>query len=64
MKIGGELHMDNMVNSNCKKCPDYISGKCNAFDVQCLCKFCPRDLGMCIRVKWCRETESSIYFED
>jgi hypothetical protein len=58
------LALDKMVNSNCKKCPDYRNGNCTALDIQCLCKFCPRNIEMCIRVKWCRETESSIVFEE
>jgi hypothetical protein len=55
--------MERVVNSNCKKCPDYINNKCSGSDVNCLCKFCPRNMSLCIKVRWCRETESQIVFE-
>lgn len=55
--------MSNVVNSNCKKCPSYASKRCDGSDINCTCKFCPRNMGVCIRVRWCRETESQIVFE-
>lgn len=56
--------MGTVINSNCKKCPDYINNKCDGGDLNCLCKFCPRNLSVCIEVRWCRETESQILFEN
>ncbi|WP_291964575.1 hypothetical protein [Caloramator sp.] len=53
-----------MVNSNCKKCIYFKEGKCNGEDVSCICKFCPRNLSICITTRWCRETESPVTFED
>jgi len=48
---------------NCGDCPDKKMGKCNGHDLQCLCYKCPRKLAQCICVKYCRETESVLYFE-
>jgi tetrahydromethanopterin S-methyltransferase subunit E len=59
-KFGGGI----MVNSNCKKCIYFKEGKCNGEDVSCICKFCPRNLSICITTRWCRETESPVTFED
>lgn len=55
--------MEKVINSNCKKCPEHLTNRCEGEDENCLCKFCPRNMSVCIRVKWCRETESSIIFE-
>jgi hypothetical protein len=55
--------MNKVINSNCKSCPDHLNNKCEGSDNQCMCKFCPRNLGLCVRVKWCRETESPVIFD-
>lgn len=52
-----------VVNSNCKKCLYYKGNKCDGSDVQCLCKFCPRNIDICAKIRWCRETESQVIFE-
>lgn len=56
--------MSNVINSNCRKCPYFISKRCSGDDGACICKYCPRNIKMCITVKWCRETESPIVFEE
>ncbi|MEF9934072.1 MAG: hypothetical protein RSA01_10495 [Clostridium sp.] len=50
--------MKKIINSNCKKCQDFETGRCEGDLRDCLCRFCPRNLGVCIKVRWCRETES------
>lgn len=46
---------------NCRYCPLY--GKtCEGRAVDCLCLRCPRNLGQCVRVRYCRETESILDF--
>lgn len=52
--------MKKIINSNCKKCPDFNSQMCTGSLSDCMCRFCPRNLGICIKMKWCRETESSM----
>lgn len=49
---------------NCSKCPDYKNNKCDGNLEGCICIRCPRNLGQCIIVRFCKETESIIYFED
>lgn len=49
---------------NCSDCPDKKEGKCNGDDTLCLCYKCPRKLAQCIYVKYCRETESVLYFDN
>lgn len=49
-KKGSEL-------KNCIYCPSYKK-TCNGDVVNCLCLKCPRNLGQCIKVRYCRETES------
>lgn len=56
--------LSSVINSNCKKCPDFKNKKCDGKDMNCICKFCPRDMAACITVRWCRETESQVWFED
>lgn len=56
--------MGNIINSNCKKCPDYLAERCDGGDAHCMCKYCPRNLEMCLGVKWCRESESPIIIEN
>lgn len=48
---------------NCQYCPEKESGKCGGMDLTCLCYKCPRKLAQCICVKYCRETESVLYFD-
>jgi len=48
---------------NCSYCPEYKK-TCNGDDKGCLCYKCPRHLGQCICVKYCRETESILTFEE
>ncbi|WP_411169190.1 hypothetical protein ACH36K_01055 [Clostridium sp. MB05] len=48
---------------NCKYCPEYKKN-CNGNDKTCLCYKCPRHLGQCMCVKYCRETESILTFEE
>ncbi|KMT20878.1 hypothetical protein [Clostridium cylindrosporum] len=50
--------MKKIINSNCKRCPDFEKKNCMGDLSDCLCRFCPRNIGLCIRVRWCRETES------
>ena len=47
---------------NCNYCPEHKK-TCNGDDNGCLCYKCPRHLGQCICVKYCRETESILTFE-
>lgn len=49
---------------NCNNCPDYKSNKCDSNEKNCLCRECPRNLGQCICVKYCRETESVLIFDE
>ena len=43
---------------NCRYCPEFDKGRCDGTDTGCLCYKCPRHLGQCKCVKYCRETES------
>lgn len=43
---------------NCSSCPEKKNGSCNGGDTGCLCYKCPRNLGQCLCVRYCRETES------
>ncbi|GFP78370.1 hypothetical protein [Clostridium fungisolvens] len=49
---------------NCSYCPDFKNGNCDGEDKNCLCRECPRNLGQCICVKYCRETESILTFDE
>lgn len=49
---------------NCRYCPENEKGRCNGDDTGCLCYKCPRHLGQCICVKYCRETESVLIFDE
>ena len=50
---------------NCGSCPEKKLGKCSGDDLRCLCYKCPRNLGQCLCVKYCRETESVLnYYEE
>ena len=57
MQIVGKGH-------NCNYCSERKKGNCNGLDEQCLCYKCPRNLGQCLCVKYCRETESILTFDD
>lgn len=56
--------MEKIINSNCKKCPDFIKNRCDGGDDHCMCRYCPRNLEVCLGVKWCRESESPIILEE
>ena len=49
---------------NCKECVDFKNNKCNGKVLLCLRYKCPRNLAQCMCVKYCRETESVLYFDD
>lgn len=49
---------------NCRYCPEYKKNTCSGDDKGCLCYKCPRHLGQCICVKYCRETESILIFDE
>ncbi len=48
------------ISLNCKKCPEHENKKCDAQVNNCMCRKCPRNLGVCLITKYCRETESAI----
>lgn len=48
---------------NCKYCPEFEKKSCEGGALDCLCMRCPRNLGQCIVVKYCRETESVLTLE-
>lgn len=49
--------MKDDLYKNCRFCHEYKK-TCNGDATDCLCLRCPRNLGQCIAVKYCRETES------
>lgn len=49
------------IKNNCIKCPELKNQECDGKAEECICKKCPRNLGECLIVKYCRETESIIY---
>lgn len=49
---------------NCENCPEKKLGKCSGDDLRCLCYRCPRNLGQCLCVKYCRETESVLNYDE
>jgi hypothetical protein len=49
---------------NCGECPEKRIGKCFGDDLGCVCYKCPRKLAECLCVRYCRETESVLYFEE
>jgi hypothetical protein len=53
-----------MEKNNCSKCREFISKKCDGRVNDCMCKTCPRNLGECLIVRYCRETESVLYPDD
>ena len=44
--------------------PDYKNKKCSGKDMQCLCYRCPRNLSQCLCVRYCRETESVLNYDE
>lgn len=42
---------------NCRFCPEFRK-TCEGAATDCLCYRCPRNLGQCLLLKYCRETES------
>lgn len=42
---------------NCRYCPKYHIS-CDGTAMDCLCIICPRNLGQCLKIRYCRETES------
>lgn len=48
---------------NCNYCPEYKKS-CDGKDIKCLCYKCPRHLGQCLCVKYCRETESILTYDN
>lgn len=49
---------------NCNYCPELKNGRCDGSGDGCVCYKCPRHLGECTTVKYCRETESVLIFDD
>ncbi|WP_373897171.1 hypothetical protein ACER0A_000395 [Haloimpatiens sp. FM7315] len=52
----------NIIPKNCSKCPDYLNSKCKGDANNCICRRCPRNLGECLIVRYCRETESVLEY--
>lgn len=52
-----------MVAPNCTRCPEYSEGNCKGNETDCMCVKCPRNLGECVIVRYCRETESIIDYQ-
>lgn len=48
---------------NCKHCKEYKENSCDGTDNDCMCRRCPRNLGQCLTVRYCRETESVLMDE-
>lgn len=42
---------------NCRFCPEFRKN-CDGGTSDCICYRCPRNLGQCLVLKYCRETES------
>ena len=49
---------------NCSDCVELKSIRCDGKDLTCLCYKCPRKLAQCMCVKYCRETESVLFFDE
>lgn len=56
MAVGTEI--------NCKYCPDFKKQRCDGKATDCLCRACPRNMGQCLCVKYCRETESVLNLDE
>ncbi|ADL49851.1 hypothetical protein [Clostridium cellulovorans] len=50
--------------SNCDRCYEKEENRCDGSVDDCICKKCPRNLGQCLTTRYCRETESIIFYED
>ena len=50
-----------MIAINCLRCPEYKEKNCNGNKMDCLYVKCPRNLGECLVVRYCRETESRLH---
>lgn len=50
--------------SNCDRCYEKEDNRCDGAVDDCICKKCPRNLGQCLTTRYCRETESIIFYED
>ncbi|MGL5868952.1 MAG: hypothetical protein ACRCYH_07660 [Clostridium chrysemydis] len=61
MKLGVK-EMAAGTGVNCKECPELKNGNCDGKDLGCVCYKCPRKLSVCMITKYCRETESVLYF--
>lgn len=48
---------------NCKHCKEYREKSCDGTASDCMCRRCPRNLGQCLTVRYCRETESVLMEE-
>lgn len=51
-----------MERNNCNYCLKYIEDFCIG-ENNCICYSCPRTLGQCATLKYCRETESILNIE-
>jgi hypothetical protein len=49
------------IKDNCSKCTEFKDKQCDGKAEDCICRKCPRNLGQCIVIRYCRETESIIY---
>jgi hypothetical protein len=63
-KFQGGINMAIGTALNCKHCPDLKNKSCDGQAADCLCRSCPRNMGQCLCVKYCRETESVLIFEE
>lgn len=57
MEMNGTKEAAGRDFNNCRYCPQYRD-TCQGQASDCLCLRCPRNLGQCIKVRYCRETES------
>ncbi|CAM3052282.1 hypothetical protein HAHI6034_12910 [Hathewaya histolytica] len=55
--------MKEVIAKNCLSCPEFKTQNCKGNAKDCMCLKCPRNLGECIIVRYCRETESPLYTE-
>ncbi len=57
MEMNGMKGSGGREFNNCRYCPQF-KDTCQGNAPDCLCLRCPRNLGQCVRVRYCRETES------
>lgn len=55
--------LKKILAKNCIGCPELENETCKGNEEGCMCLKCPRNLGECIIVRYCRETESPLYIE-